>query len=156
MMAKKETKISAGLSALLGERDEAMSVRSGDGGGREDGQANRGGDGEDPGEPHHEDVIDTIEDEDLKRALIKRRMEKRGRPPKSEEEREKWDAKYTRYTTIMRRDQIEKLKAICLRETMTMKEALEQIIGEAIDRYEERNGKIQPRVRKGGSGSIFK
>lgn len=155
-MAKKDTKISAGLSALLGERDEAMSVRSGDGGSRKDGQADRGGDGEDPGEPHRVDVIDTIDDEDLKRALIKKRMEKRGRPPKSDEEREKWDEQFTRYTTIMRRDHIEKLKAICLRETMTMKEALGQIIGDAIERYEERNGKIKPMSRKGGSGSIFK
>ena len=109
------------------------------------------------GTPEEEDaLIATISDPELKAALHRKRMEKRGRPRKGAAIRAREAELYTRTTWIMRRDLLAKLKELSLRETLTLKEIMEQISLEAIAKYEEKHGKLVPRDHRGDAASLFK
>lgn len=103
-----------------------------------------------------EDLINSVDDEELKAALQKKRMDKRGRPRKDAEERRKESETYTRFCAIVRKEYIAKLHEICLRETITIKEIMDTLIGEAIQIYESKHGEVIPRERKGDASQVFK
>ena len=116
-------------------------------------------DGEDftEGTPEEEDeLIASITDTELKEALHRKRMEKRGRPRKGAALRAKESELYTRTTWIMRRDLLAKLKEISFRETLTIKEIMEQITSEAVERYEEKHGELFPKDHRGDASKLFK
>lgn len=102
-----------------------------------------------------EDLINSIEDEELRAALHRKRMEKRGRPKKSEPQRQKEAETFTRFCAIIRRDYIAKLHEICYRETLTIKEIIDQLVGDAIKVYEEKHGEIKPTDHRGDASKIF-
>lgn len=102
-----------------------------------------------------DELIASIEDEELKAALHKKRMDKRGRPRKDAEERRKESEDYTRFCAIIRKDHIAKLHEICFRETLTIKEIIETLVGEAIAIYEEKHGEVIPQERKGDASKVF-
>ena len=56
----------------------------------------------------------------------------------------------------MRRDQLAKLKEISFRETLTIKEIMEQIIGDAIAAYEKTHGEVKPTDHRGDVSKLFK
>ena len=109
------------------------------------------------GTPEEEDeLIASITDNELKEALHRKRMEKRGRPRKGAALRAKESELYTRTTWIMRRDLLAKLKEISFRETLTIKEIMEQITSEAVERYEEKHGELFPKDHRGDASKLFK
>ena len=82
---------------------------------------------------------------------------KRGRPQKEDLVRgnsvqEGLTEEYTRATFIMRVDLVEKLKNYAYTERLSMKEAVNKIIGEALEREEKRLKKDGAEIldRKGG------
>lgn len=141
-MKKRDELIRGGLNALLGgsQRQEAAPAP--------EQQAD--------GTPEADELLETITDSELKEALQRRRMRKRGRPRKDAALRAKESEIYTRSTWIMRRDLIAKLKEIGLRETLTLKEIMEQIATDAIAAYEAKHGEVIPSDHKGNASEIFK
>jgi hypothetical protein len=153
---KRSDKLKGGLSSLLGENqqeNEAPTIT-----GQEAAKAAPTDSEviEEATPEEEEDLINSVEDEELKAALHKKRMDKRGRPRKDAEERRKESEDYTRFCAIIRKDQIAKLHEICLRETLTIKEIIETLVGEAIEIYEEKHGEVIPKERKGDASKIFK
>ena len=109
------------------------------------------------GTPEEEDeLIASITDEELKTLLHQKRMAKRGRPRKGAALRAKEEELYTRTTWIMRRELLAKLKEISFQETLTLKEIMEQIVSEAVSKYEETHGEVIPKEHRGDATSLFK
>jgi len=88
---------------------------------------------------------------------VKPAAKKRGRPQKDDLVRgnsvqEGLTEEYTRATFIMRVDLVEKLKNYAYTERLSMKEAVNKIIGEALEREEKRLAKNGAEIldRKGG------
>lgn len=109
------------------------------------------------GTPQEEDeLIETITDEELKAKLHRRQMQKRGRPRKDEAERVKESEIYKRTTWIMRKDLLAKLKEISFQETLTLKEILEQIVSDAVAKYEKKHGEVIPMDHHGSPSDLFK
>ena len=107
--------------------------------------------------PEEEDaLLASIEDEELRAALHRKRMQHRGRPKKDAALRQKEEEIYTRSSWIMRRDLLAKLKEISFRETLTIKEIMEQIVGDAVAAYEQKHGEVIPRDHKGDASQLFK
>lgn len=160
---KKEEKLKGGLEALLGGRPntaEAPTTENGAGAMPEEEAAPPITEklAEDEATPEEEeDLLNTIEDEELREALRQRRMLKRGRPRKDAAERQTEDEIYKRTTLIIRRDYLAKLKEICLRETITIKEAIDALVEDAIKLYEEQHGEVIPTTEKGDRAhEVFK
>lgn len=110
-----------------------------------------------PATPEEEDeLIASVEDEELKAALIKKRNSKRGRPRKGEIIRQRENEIYVRSCWVMRRDQMAKLKEISFRETLTLREIMAQIVGEAIEAYEKKHGEVKPKDHRGDASRLFK
>ena len=110
-----------------------------------------------PGTPEEEDeLIASVEDEALRAALIERRNRKRGRPRKDEIVRQRENDIYVRSCWVMRRDQMAKLKEISFRETLTLREIMAQIVGEAIEAYEKKHGEVIPQEHRGDASRLFK
>ena len=103
-----------------------------------------------------EDLINSIEDEELKAALQRRRASKSGRPRKDAALRVKESELYTRSCWIIRRDLLAKLKEISFRETLTLKEIMEQITENAIEAYEKKHGEVVPTSHRGDASNLFK
>ena len=103
-----------------------------------------------------QDLINSIEDEELRAALEQRRNRKRGRPRKGAAYRAKQDEIYIRSCWVMRRDQLAKLKEISFRETLTLREIMAQIVGEAIEAYEKKHGEVIPQEHRGNASRLFK
>lgn len=103
-----------------------------------------------------QDLINSIEDEELRAALEQRRNRKRGRPRKGAAYRAKQDEIYIRSCWVMRRDQMAKLKEISFRETLTLREIMAQIVGEAIEAYEKKHGEVIPQEHRGDASRLFK
>lgn len=103
-----------------------------------------------------QDLINSIEDEELRAALEQRRNRKRGRPRKGAAIQAKQDEIYIRSCWVMRRDQLAKLKEISFRETLTLREIMAQIVGEAIEAYEKKHGEVKPTNHKGDASTLFK
>lgn len=103
-----------------------------------------------------EELINSVEDEALREALKARRNRKRGRPRKDAALRAKEGEIYTRSCWIIRRDLLAKLKEISFRETLTLKEIIEQIVGDAIKAYEDKHGEVKPTEHRGDASTLFK
>ena len=103
-----------------------------------------------------EELINTIQDEALREALRQRQMRKRGRPRKDAALRTKESEIFTRTTWIIRRDLLAKLKEISFRETLTLKEIMEQLISEAVASYESKHGELKPTDHRGDASKLFK
>ncbi len=150
---KKEKLLKGGLNALLGgsqsqpQAEAAPAPTS----------PTDGAETIEEGTPAEEDeLIASITDSELKAALHRKRMEKRGRPRKDAALRAKEEELYTRTTWIMRRDLLAKLKEISFRETLTIKEIMEEVVSEAVAKYEAKHGEIIPKDHRGDAASIFK
>ena len=87
-----------------------------------------------------EELINTIEDEALREALRKRRLQGRGRPRKGVT---KGGNEYSRTSLIVNEAKYAKVKEIALRNTLTTKEVLEAAMDLLIERYETKYGTIK-------------
>jgi hypothetical protein len=134
-MSKKD-ELRGGLQALFGDRkpiDEAKPVTM---------------EQEPTTEQDEQELINTIEDEALRAALHKKRMDGRGRPRKNTDERGNRTDGYRRTTLIVSEEQLAKIKEIGFKETLTMKEIIEKALDMVIERYEAKNGEIKPQPSK--------
>ena len=104
-----------------------------------------------------EDLINTIDNEALRAALHKRRMEGRGRPRKNTDERGNRTDGYSRTSLIVNNEKYAKVKEIAFRESLTMKEIIEVVLDMAIERYEAKHGEIKPQPHnyKGDAKKVF-
>jgi len=159
-MKKRDAVLKGGLNALLGGSPKQEATPTATEPATETATPTDGAEASEKiveGTPEEEDaLIATIQDEELKAALHRKRMEKRGRPRKGAAYRAKEEELYTRSTWIMRRDLLAKLKEISLRETLTLKEIMEQISLEAVAKYEAKHGEVIPRDHKGDASQLFK
>lgn len=94
------------------------------------------------------DLINSVEDEELRQALQARRNRKRGRPRKNHNERGELTNGYTRTSLILNIAKRDKIKEIAFRETLTMKEIFEVAMDKVIEAYEEKHGEIIPKPEK--------
>lgn len=134
-MSKKD-ELRGGLQALFGDRkpiDEAKPVTM---------------EQEPTTEQDEQELINTIEDEALRAALHKKRMDGRGRPRKNTDERGNRTDGYCRTTLIVSEEKIAKIREIGFRETLTMKEIIDTALDIVIERYETKHGEIKPQLSK--------
>lgn len=90
-----------------------------------------------------QDIIEELDDEQLKEALRKRRMQHRGRPKKGADFISQTDG-YQRISLIAQTEKMDKIREIALRESLTIKEVVEAAFDLAIERYEAKRGEIKP------------
>lgn len=149
-MSKKENELRGGLNALLGgavEKPSTGETEQGAATAPEEATANAEQQG---------NLLNEIEDTELREALRKRQMRGRGRPRKgcSSPEQTK---DYTRMSAIVHRDKYAKIIEISLRESLQIKEVIEAAMDLAIETYEKKHGEIIPRLRnKGNKENLFK
>lgn len=134
MNRKQEEKLKGGLSALLGENSAPSEEKPAG------------------GQPQQQ-LIDGVQDEELRALLEEKRKKHLGRPKKDTKHLSRTEG-YERMTTIVNTEKMEKLKAIALRETKTIKEVMEEVMDLAIEAYERKHGPIK--VRKSKDKGIFK
>lgn len=137
-MAKKDDKLALGLGKLLGTpaKKPAVEVAT----------------STVESEPK-EDIIDSVQDEELREALRKRQLEGRGKPKKGRPH----DSKTEGYGTICVKANLEKwekIKYISLQETLQIKEVLELALDKIIAEYEEEKGTILIK-RTSKKGNVF-
>ena len=99
-----------------------------------------------------EELIETVQDEELKEALRQRQLDGRGRPRRGRKKESKTEG----YGTICVKanlDKWEKVKYISLQETLQIKEVLELALDMLIEKYESEKGTI--RVRQSKKGNVF-
>ena len=150
-MSKKEEKLKGGLDALFGgvkpraERvevvEEAAPVME-----------------VEPTTPQdEEDLINSVEDEELRAALHKKRMEGRGRPRKNLGVDGKRTDGYTRTSIIAHEEKYAKIKEIAFRSTLTTKDILEAAMDMLIEKYEAKHGVVvpNPEAYKGDIKRLF-
>lgn len=90
-----------------------------------------------------DDLLNTIQDEELRAALQHKRQTKhRGRPKKHESGKGVPD-KYGRVTTIVNLEKMAKFREIAYREALTIKELFEACMDIAIENYESKYGTIK-------------
>lgn len=104
-----------------------------------------------------EDLINSVEDEELRAKLRARRMDGRGRPRKNHDKNGKRTDGYSRTSLIVNDEKAAKIKEIAFRETLTMKEIFELALDMVIEKYESTHGVVVPRPEryKGDINSIF-
>ena len=104
-----------------------------------------------------EDIISTVEDDALREALRKKRMQNRGRPRKNARHYSVTDG-YQRVCVIMNSEKMEKIREMAFRETLTIKEVMEAALDLAISKYEATHGEIKPNKdgRSGDVSQLFK
>ena len=97
------------------------------------------------------DLINSIEDEELRkeleRRLLRKRMIGRGRPRKNDQLGRRMDG-YDRTSLIIPVEKWGKVKEIALRETITLKEIVELALDMVIERYESKHGEVKPQPRE--------
>ena len=147
-MAKKKEELSAGLANLLSGADQRVSQK----------QA-ASTPSTDEAAPEQEDLLNTIEDEELRKELevrlAKKRLIGRGRPRKNDQLGRRSDG-YGRSSIIIPLEKWEKVKEIAFRETLTIKEIIELALDMVIDRYEKKHGEVKPQPdRKRNINEIF-
>lgn len=93
------------------------------------------------------DLINSVEDEELREELRERLRQKRligrGRPRKNDQLGRRMDG-YDRTSLIINKEKWAKIKEIAFVETLTMKEIVELALDMVIDRYESKHGEIIP------------
>ena len=91
------------------------------------------------------DLINSIEDEELRKELQRRlqqkRMTGRGRPRKNDQLGRRMDG-YDRTSLIIPVEKWAKVKEIAFRETLTLKEIIELALDIVIERYESKHGEV--------------
>ena len=90
------------------------------------------------------DLINSIENEQLREALRKKRMEGRGRPRKNTDRNGNRTDGYSRTSLIVNDELWAKIKEVAFRETLTMKEIVDLALHMVVERYEARHGTIEP------------
>lgn len=112
-------------------------------------------DGAEPTDPN--DIINSVEDEELKAALRTKRMKGRGRP-RSGQRVDSLQEGYTRACFIVPTYKMEKLREISFQATLTIKEVVEAAFDLAIEAYEAEHGEVIPNAaaRKGNPKNLFK
>ena len=105
-----------------------------------------------------EDLINSIEDAQLRAALEARRKEGRGRPRKNTDATGKRTDGYSRTSFIIKDTTWAKIREIAFRKTLTMKEIVELALEMLIKEYEKTNGEVTPHPEryKGDIHDIFK
>lgn len=145
-MAKKDEKLAKGLGKLLGGAAAKPAVQASTSSVAEASTVEN--------EPEvKEDIIDTVQDEELREALRKRQLEGRGKPKKGRPH----DSKTEGYGTICVKANLEKwekIKYISLQETLQIKEVLELALDKIIAEYEEEKGTILIK-RATKKGNVF-
>lgn len=103
------------------------------------------------------DLINSIEDEQLRAALRAKRMDGRGRPRKNTGKNGKRTDGYSRTSLILNDEKVAKIKEIAFRETLTMKEIFEFALDKVIADYESKHGIVEPRPEryKGDITKVF-
>lgn len=91
------------------------------------------------------DLINSVEDvelrKELERRLRQKRMRGRGRPRKNDQNGNRTDG-YERTSMIIPKAKWEKIKEIAFIETLTLKEIVELALDLVIERYESKHGEI--------------
>lgn len=144
-MAKKDDKLALGLGKLLGTPAKKPAV--------EVPTSTVADTSTVENEPEKEDIIDSVQDEELREALRKRQLEGRGKPKKGRPH----DSKTEGYGTICVKANLEKwekIKYISLQETLQIKEVLELALDKIIAEYEEEKGTILIK-RTSKKGNVF-
>lgn len=105
-----------------------------------------------------EDLINSVEDEQLREALHRKRMDGRGRPRTKHDQNGKRTDGYSRTSLILKDEKVAKIKEIAFRETLTMKEIFELALDTIIEKYEKKHGEVIPRPEryKGDINKVFK
>lgn len=97
------------------------------------------------------DLLNSIEDEELRKELqerlIKKRLIGRGRPRKNDNLGRRMDG-YNRTSLIIPVAKWAKIKEIAFLETLTMKEIVELALDLVIERYESKHGEIKPQPNR--------
>lgn len=135
----REQRMRGGLSALLGESEPQQQEPTPD----------------EVAEQIRQDAINKVEDAELREALRQHRLSGRGRPRKNVPHKSRTDG-YERITTIASIVKMEKLRAIAMRETLTIKEVLEACMDLAIEAYEKKHGEIQVSTMSRKGKKLFK
>ena len=98
------------------------------------------------------DLINSVEDEELREELRERLKRKRligrGRPRKNDQLGRRMDG-YDRTSLIINKEKWAKIKEIAFIETSTMKEIVELALDMVIERYEAKHGEIKPQPDRG-------
>lgn len=98
------------------------------------------------------DLINSVEDEELREELRERLKRKRligrGRPRKNDQLGRRMDG-YDRTSLIINKEKWAKIKEIAFIETFTMKEIVELALDMVIERYEAKHGEIKPQPERG-------
>jgi hypothetical protein len=98
------------------------------------------------------DLINSVEDEELREELRERLKRKRligrGRPRKNDQLGRRMDG-YDRTSLIINKEKWAKIKEIAFIETFTMKEIVELALDMVIERYEAKHGEIKPQPDRG-------
>ena len=89
------------------------------------------------------DLINSVEDEELRERLRQKRLIGRGRPRKNDQLGRRMDG-YDRTSLIINKEKWAKIKEIAFVETLTMKEIVELALDMVIERYESKHGEIIP------------
>lgn len=88
---------------------------------------------------------------ELRDALRQRRIQTRGRIRKDLESVPRTTDDYSRATSIVNTHKMNQLREIAFRETLTIKEVIENAFDLAIDDYEAKHGPLVPQPEKWGS-----
>jgi hypothetical protein len=105
--------------------------------------------------PEEEDeLINSVDDEELKEALRQRRLRGNGRPKKDSTKQRASDG-YTRACIVVNAEKYEKMKNISLMETLPIKDVIEAAMDLAIEAYERTHGAIT-NFQRGDATKLFK
>ena len=94
-----------------------------------------------------EALLGTIDSPELRAALRAKQSKHSGRPRK-DRSKEPPEERAERTTLMVNVQQWEKIKAISLRETLTLKEIVAFALAQVIERYEQKHGPISPEGTK--------
>ena len=147
-MSKKENELRGGLNALFGgnsSQNQREPLQEPDGTTE---SSSPQMEVEQTTEEDEQDLINSVEDEALREALRKKRMDGRGRPRKDHDKSGSLTNGYSRTSLILNTAKQAKIKEIAFRETLTMKEIFEAALDMLIEKYEAKHGEVVPRPEK--------
>lgn len=169
MAKKKDVELMDGLTSLLGAAPTTADTKQEQGAQATaeptaeaaatpttgEGQGAADEEGAEPTDPN--DIINSVEDEELRQALRAKRMKGRGKRKRGQRV-DSLQEGYTRACTIVPILKMEKLREISFRETLTIKEVVEAAFDLAIEAYEAEHGEVVPNAaaRKGNPENLFK
>ena len=125
---KKEETLRSGISALFGD---GLIPR-----------AQREEYAPEAGEEERTELINSVEDTELREALRARQLDGRGRPKKAGRKKDSRSAGYSTICVKANTEKWEKVREISLRETLQIKEVVEIAFDMLIEKYESEAGSI--------------